>query len=78
MAVPGEAEWRSIAEEFEERSNFPGALDGKHVKLRAPPNSSPGLTHNGSFKRHPLLNKEHNFLELVISNLKIKRLSSGH
>ncbi|XP_029944258.1 putative nuclease HARBI1 [Salarias fasciatus] len=42
MAVPGAAEWRSIAEEFEERWNFPlccGALDGKHVKLRAPPNS---------------------------------------
>lgn len=42
MAVPGAAEWRTIAEEFEERWNFPlccGALDGKHVKLRAPPNS---------------------------------------
>lgn len=42
MAVPGAEEWRSIAEEFEERWNFPlccGALDGKHVKLKAPPNS---------------------------------------
>ncbi|KAK7915496.1 hypothetical protein WMY93_011257 [Mugilogobius chulae] len=42
MAVPTVEEWRSIAEEFEERWNFPlccGAVDGKHVKLKAPPNS---------------------------------------
>ncbi|XP_038164585.1 uncharacterized protein LOC119798981 [Cyprinodon tularosa] len=42
MAVPGEDEWRSIAVDFWRRWNFPlccGALDGKHVKLKAPPNS---------------------------------------
>lgn len=42
MPVPGADEWRSIAVEFEERWNFPlccGALDGKHIKMKAPPNS---------------------------------------
>ncbi|KAL3054476.1 hypothetical protein OYC64_017419 [Pagothenia borchgrevinki] len=42
MAVPSTEEWRSIAEKFEERWNFPlccGALDGKHVVLKAPENT---------------------------------------
>lgn len=42
MAVPTTEEWRSIAVRFEERWNFPlccGALDGKHVVLKAPANS---------------------------------------
>ncbi|XP_029938044.1 protein ANTAGONIST OF LIKE HETEROCHROMATIN PROTEIN 1-like [Salarias fasciatus] len=42
MPVPGAEEWRSIAEEFEERWNFPlccGAVDGKHIQMKAPPNS---------------------------------------
>ena len=42
MAVPTTETWRSIAEQFAERWNFPlccGALDGKHVVLKAPPNS---------------------------------------
>ncbi len=40
MAVPSTDEWRSIAEGFEERWNFPlccGALDGKHVLIKATP-----------------------------------------
>ncbi|XP_067270790.1 uncharacterized protein [Pseudorasbora parva] len=48
MAVPSTAEWRSIAEGFEERWNFPhccGALDGKHVMIKAPPNTG-SLFHN--------------------------------
>lgn len=53
MAVPGAEEWRSIAEEFEERWNFPlccGALDGKHVKLKAPPNAeSLFYNYNGGY-----------------------------
>uniref|UniRef100_A0AAV2JEE4 DDE Tnp4 domain-containing protein n=1 Tax=Knipowitschia caucasica TaxID=637954 RepID=A0AAV2JEE4_KNICA len=42
MPVPGEEEWRLSAMEFEERWNFPlccGAIDGKHINLKAPPNS---------------------------------------
>ncbi len=41
MAVPSTYEWRSIAEGFEERWNFPlccGALDRKHVLIKAHPN----------------------------------------
>ncbi|VEN44056.1 unnamed protein product, partial [Callosobruchus maculatus] len=36
------AEWKTIAQVFEERWHFPhccGAIDGKHVILQAPPNS---------------------------------------
>ena len=39
MAVPTAEEWRVVAERFEERWNFPlccGAIDGKHVVLKAP------------------------------------------
>ncbi|XP_019218414.1 protein ANTAGONIST OF LIKE HETEROCHROMATIN PROTEIN 1-like [Oreochromis niloticus] len=42
MAVPSLGDWQSIAEEFQERWHFPlccGALDGKHVQTKAPPNS---------------------------------------
>ncbi|XP_048020927.1 protein ANTAGONIST OF LIKE HETEROCHROMATIN PROTEIN 1-like [Megalobrama amblycephala] len=42
MAVPTTDDWRSIAEGFQERWNFPlccGAVDGKHVVMKAPPNS---------------------------------------
>ncbi|XP_072301720.1 uncharacterized protein [Eucyclogobius newberryi] len=42
MAVPTAEDWRSIAAEFQERWNYPlccGAIDGKHVRLKAPPNS---------------------------------------
>uniref|UniRef100_A0A3P8N7S1 DDE Tnp4 domain-containing protein n=1 Tax=Astatotilapia calliptera TaxID=8154 RepID=A0A3P8N7S1_ASTCA len=42
MAVPSTEDWRSIAEGFQERWNFPlccGALNGKHVQTKAPPNS---------------------------------------
>ncbi|XP_071316449.1 uncharacterized protein [Trachinotus anak] len=42
MSVPTTDEWRSIAGRFEERWNFPlccGAVDGKHVVLKAPANS---------------------------------------
>lgn len=53
MAVPTTETWRSIAEQFEERWNFPlccGALDGKHVVLKAPPNSgSQFFNYKGTF-----------------------------
>ncbi|XP_059367678.1 uncharacterized protein zgc:194221 isoform X3 [Carassius carassius] len=42
MAVPTTGDWRSIAEGFQEQWNFPlccGAVDGKHVGMKAPPNS---------------------------------------
>ncbi|KAJ4925096.1 hypothetical protein JOQ06_017834 [Pogonophryne albipinna] len=53
MAVPSTEEWRSIAEKFEERWNFPlccGALDGKHVVLKAPENTgSQFFNYKGTF-----------------------------
>ncbi|KAL3976486.1 a disintegrin and metalloproteinase with thrombospondin motifs 15 [Sarotherodon galilaeus] len=48
MAVPSTEDWRSIAEGFQKRWNFPlccGALDGKHVRTKAPPNSG-SMFHN--------------------------------
>lgn len=53
MAVPTTDEWRLIAQRFEERWNFPlccGALDGKHVVLKAPANSgSQFFNYKGTF-----------------------------
>ncbi|KAJ4926264.1 hypothetical protein JOQ06_008445, partial [Pogonophryne albipinna] len=53
MAVPSTEEWRSIAEKFEERWNFPlccGALDGLHVVLKAPENTgSQFFNYKGTF-----------------------------
>lgn len=53
MAVPTTEEWRSIAGRFEERWNFPlccGAVDGKHVVLKAPANSgSQFYSYKGTF-----------------------------
>ena len=42
MAVPSEDKWKSIADEFYDRLNFPnciGAIDGKHVMIQCPFNS---------------------------------------
>ncbi|XP_044200971.1 protein ANTAGONIST OF LIKE HETEROCHROMATIN PROTEIN 1-like [Thunnus albacares] len=53
VAVPTMEEWRSIAERFDERWNFPlccGAVDGKHVVLKAPANSgSQYFNYKGTF-----------------------------
>jgi hypothetical protein len=53
MAVPSTDEWRSIAGRFEERWNFPlccGALDGKHVVIKAPVHSgSQFYNYKGTF-----------------------------
>ncbi|RVE67428.1 hypothetical protein OJAV_G00102880 [Oryzias javanicus] len=41
LAMPSTEDWRSIAEEFLQRWNFPnccGAVDGKHIILKVPPN----------------------------------------
>uniref|UniRef100_A0A8C5EMV6 Zgc:194221 n=1 Tax=Gouania willdenowi TaxID=441366 RepID=A0A8C5EMV6_GOUWI len=49
MAVPTTEEWKSIAETFEAKWNFPlccGALDGKHVVLKAPPPKSGSMFYN--------------------------------
>lgn len=42
MAVPTTNDWRTIAEEFQAQWNFPlccGAVDGKHVQIKASPHS---------------------------------------
>ena len=42
MPVPSEDKWKSIADDFYERWNFPnciGAIDGKHVMIQCPFNS---------------------------------------
>ncbi len=46
MPVPSMEDWRAIADQFHVRWNFPnclGAIDGKHVVLQAPPNSTATL-----------------------------------
>ncbi|XP_059929865.1 uncharacterized protein LOC132473670 [Gadus macrocephalus] len=53
MAVPTTEDWRLIAQQFEEQWNFPlccGAIDGKHVVLKAPANSgSQFFNYKGTF-----------------------------
>lgn len=42
MPVPTEETWKQVAEKFWDLWNFPnciGAIDGKHIKIQAPPNS---------------------------------------
>jgi len=42
LALPNEEQWKSIANKFAERWNFPhclGALDGKHIRMQCPPRS---------------------------------------
>lgn len=42
VTMPNEEQWKSIANKFEQRWNFPhclGALDGKHIRMQCPPRS---------------------------------------
>lgn len=42
LQTPNTEEWLEIAQQFEERWNFPnciGALDGKHINIKAPKHS---------------------------------------
>lgn len=42
MPVPQESDWRAIAEGFSSKWSFPhclGAIDGKHITIKAPANS---------------------------------------
>ena len=45
MKIPSSAEeWLDIAKKFEEKWNFPhclGAVDGKHIVMKCPPNAGP-------------------------------------
>ena len=55
MREPTEEEWKTIAETFEKRAQFPnciGAVDGKHVRIKQPPHSG-SLYYN--YKRFFLL-----------------------
>ena len=43
MTPPTEEDWKQIEYRFNTKWNFPnclGALDGKHIMMRAPPNSN--------------------------------------
>jgi hypothetical protein len=42
LREPTEEEWKTIAETFEKRAQFPnciGAVDGKHIRIKQPPHS---------------------------------------
>ena len=42
MSVPIETEWKEIAENFMNKWQFPhclGAVDGKHISIKCPPNA---------------------------------------
>ena len=42
MPIPDEQKWTFIAEHFLAKCDYPswlGAIDGKHIKIKAPPNS---------------------------------------
>lgn len=72
MAVNNE-NWLSVANEYNYRWNFPnclGAIDGKHVAIKCPPNSGSlfynyKVCHNANF-HEILFYSKHFFLEILL------------
>ncbi|XP_072306548.1 uncharacterized protein [Eucyclogobius newberryi] len=73
MAVPTAEGWRLIAAEFKEQWNYPlccGAVDGKHVRMKAPPNSgSSFFNYKGD---HSLV-----FLTVVVARYRFQVINVG-
>lgn len=46
LKTPSKEDWKSISEEFMNKWQFPnclGAIDGRHMRIQAPPNSGPNF-----------------------------------